>query len=554
MSFVVARHSVADPDRHGVAGYSRPGASMKVGIFPLMGTLALGAVVAFGADTPQPAAHPGMARIGGSGGIYPVPGMGAPGAVAANGALPLPIGPQMPAPLAPAPLVAAKFLTPAGVRVTAFPGSSISRLSETPTVMGLRPGYVFRFKLSNLPYYPGEELYPEVELRGVLIPRGGMKYMDYPIPLAFSQVDIEQALKGVLITKVIYLEDPEKAIPAATNPDRPVEIPEDTEHAALKSAQENGRLMAIVRLGNRKPSAAELQTVAIDGTILLPDERHLKSPLLPPVFPYWAVPMFDPLIGPRIATEESFENGQDKKDRLGIGADNKLGGLNPTDVGVEYTLSGRRRVTTSNMVTITAPRFITRRVELLPTGYDNRQLIATHTGRESVGWFKDRAALMAEIGRDKTIETIGKIRASAYIGRVGTTFYVGTSKPIAIGQVEGVKVQGALVEPEQLTAYPSLLPLTVSKSVDPAGPKQSGDEVTITIHYANTGAKSVSDLVISDSLSGRLEYVKGSAQTDRPANFSSADNEVGSVLLRWELPGSLLPGQTGTIKFKAKVR
>jgi uncharacterized repeat protein (TIGR01451 family) len=94
----------------------------------------------------------------------------------------------------------------------------------------------------------------------------------------------------------------------------------------------------------------------------------------------------------------------------------------------------------------------------------------------------------------------------------------------------------------------------VTKVVDPPGPKQSGEVVTITIRYANTGAKEASDLVVSDSLSARLEYVPGSAQTDRPANFTAAENEAGSVLLRWELPGTLLPGQAGTIRFKAKVR
>jgi uncharacterized repeat protein (TIGR01451 family) len=78
--------------------------------------------------------------------------------------------------------------------------------------------------------------------------------------------------------------------------------------------------------------------------------------------------------------------------------------------------------------------------------------------------------------------------------------------------------------------------------------------VTIVIRYANTGTKAATDIVISDSLSGRLEYVVGSSQTDRPSNFSAADNEAGSSVLRWELPGTLLPGQSGTIKFKAKIR
>ncbi len=57
-----------------------------------------------------------------------------------------------------------------------------------------------------------------------------------------------------------------------------------------------------------------------------------------------------------------------------------------------------------------------------------------------------------------------------------------------------------------------------------------------------------------NGLSGRLEYVPGSAQSDRPANFTAAENEVGSVVVRWELPGTIMPGQSGLVRFKAKVR
>jgi uncharacterized repeat protein (TIGR01451 family) len=381
-----------------------------------------------------------------------------------------------------------------------------------------------------------------------------MKYMDYPIPLLFTPLDIERALAGSLITKVIYLEDPEKAIPAELSADNPAEIPEDSETAALKAARDNGRLMAIVRLGNRTPSAAELQTVAIDGTILLPGEKQLKGPALPPVFPFWAVPMFDPIIGPRGPKEECFVNGDDKGDILGFGREGRLGGLNPTDVGVEYTVDGRRKVTTSCMVCICAPRYVIRRAELETSGFDHRQYLAQYQERSLLAAVRERAAPMAFVARDKPNEFVGRVRPSAYVGKVGVSFFVGTDRPIAIAQVEGVKVTGALVEPEQLTAYPTLCPLTVTKIMDPPGPKQSGEVITLTIRYANTGAKPAADLVISDSLSGRLEYIPGSAQSDRAANFTSAENEVGSVLLRWELPGVLLPGQAGTIKFKAKVR
>ena len=122
----------------------------------------------------------------------------------------------------------------------------------------------------------------------------------------------------------------------------------------------------------------------------------------------------------------------------------------------------------------------------------------------------------------------GRRSTSARSARRSTS---GPRKPVVIGQVEGVRVAGALVEPEQLTAYPVICPLTVTKLVDPTGQRQSGDIVTITIRYANTGAKAISDLVVSDSLSGRLEYIVGSAETDRPGNFTSAENEAGSVVV-----------------------
>jgi uncharacterized repeat protein (TIGR01451 family) len=495
----------------------------------------------------------------------PVPAQGPPATVggfrAPPGAAPLGVPrtapgllePGMGAPI-PAPLVAAKFLVPKGVRVTAYPGASFSRMYETPNVMGLRPGYVYRFELSNLPYAPGQTIYPEVEMRGTLVPRPGMKYMDYPIPLAFSEADIAQVLKGVVITKVIYLEDPEKALPTEVPRDASIEMPDYTEPDAVKAATANGRLMAIVRVGNRKPPPELLRQFAVEGTILLPGEKHLKAPVLPPVLPIGHVRFYDPILGPKGPKEECFLDGGDRGDALGIGPGGRLGGLDPTDVGVEYTTGGKRRVATSNVVCICAPRFMVRRVELLPSGFDHHQQLAAHVGAVGAGFIKERRAAMVDIALVRPGGIQGTVRPSAFVGKVGLSFFLGSERPLVVGQVEGVKVIGALVEPEQLTAYPTLCPLTVTKTVDPPGPKEPGEVVTITIRYLNSGAKAVSDLVVSDSLSGRLEYVPGSSQTDRAANFTVAENEVGSVVLRWELPGTLLPGQGGTVKFKAKVR
>jgi len=47
---------------------------------------------------------------------------------------------------------------------------------------------------------------------------------------------------------VIYLEDPEKALPAQVDRDAPVEMPDGSDADAVKAALASGRLMATVRV------------------------------------------------------------------------------------------------------------------------------------------------------------------------------------------------------------------------------------------------------------------------------------------------------------------
>lgn len=508
---------------------------MTVGLLTLMGSLAAGAPT-----TPGPIPTPGMAPPAAVAGVPPHALMIAP--------------PHGPAPMAAAPLLAAKVIAPKGVRVAIYPGTPLARMFDTPAVLGLRPGYVYRFELSNLPYTPGRVLYPEVEVRGTLVPKPGMKYMDWAAPLTFTAADIERALNGAVVTKAVYLEDPEKAIPTEFGLNAPVELPAGTEEEAIKEALANGRLVAVVRLGNKVPDAGWLRMIAIDGTVLAPGERHLRSPGVPPTIPFYACPLFDPMLGPKGPLGECFVDGGDKGDPLGIGPNNRLGGLNPTDVGVEFTMAGRRRVTTSNVVCLCVPRFVVQRAELAPGGLDVPVGITGNVAAVGVQGIRDRLAAMAEIGREKPVAFDTRLRPKGFIGRLGTSFFIGTSRPSVVGQIEGVAVTGALVEPEVLTAYPASCPLTVTKTVDAQDPLESGAIVTFTIRYVNTGNREITDVVVSDSLSGRLEYVVGSAQSDRAANFSAEANEAGSSVVRWGLPGPLLPGQGGVVKFKAKVR
>jgi uncharacterized repeat protein (TIGR01451 family) len=96
-------------------------------------------------------------------------------------------------------------------------------------------------------------------------------------------------------------------------------------------------------------------------------------------------------------------------------------------------------------------------------------------------------------------------------------------------------------------------PLVIVKCLDRTT-AQVGDIVTFTITYSNHGGRPITDIAVVDSLSARLEYVENSAESDRDAVFTAQGNSAGSVIVRWEIGGTLQPGQSGRLRFKARLR
>ena len=83
-------------------------------------------------------------------------------------------------------------------------------------------------------------------------PRG--REIEFAIPLTLTEQEIDLALEGRLVTKVIYLEQPDRAQPllgTTATRSRPAAPREN----ALAIADEEGRPMAIIRLGGRLPDA-----------------------------------------------------------------------------------------------------------------------------------------------------------------------------------------------------------------------------------------------------------------------------------------------------------
>lgn len=140
---------------------------------------------------------------------------------------------------------------PGEAQVTVYGGGKEYAIG-TAGQASLLVGAVYRLKISEMPDFPGAELYPTVELLDRLHPPVG-RTQDFPIPISLSEQEIRFALEGRMVTKVIYLEQPElaRAIPGPTS-NRSVVARHKENVLAL--ADEQGRPMAIVRLGGRRPS------------------------------------------------------------------------------------------------------------------------------------------------------------------------------------------------------------------------------------------------------------------------------------------------------------
>ncbi len=81
-----------------------------------------------------------------------------------------------------------------------------------------------------------------------------------------------------------------------------------------------------------------------------------------------------------------------------------------------------------------------------------------------------------------------------------------------------------------------------------------GEEVEFTIRFDNTSSKPVGNVTIVDNLTGRLEYVPGSAECSLKAKFIDRVNESNSLMLRWEIIDPVKSHTGGIIRFKCRVR
>ncbi len=144
-----------------------------------------------------------------------------------------------------------KFVGPNGTKF-ALPQGDVVGPGETNLMAGLLIGGVYRFRVTGIPRAEGAELYPTVELIDRTYPPPGLA-TSYPIVLKIDEVDMQAALQGKMVTRVVYLEDPQTAVPLEQT-DAQANVLDIGEHQdALGVADHFGRPVAIIRIGSLAP-------------------------------------------------------------------------------------------------------------------------------------------------------------------------------------------------------------------------------------------------------------------------------------------------------------
>jgi uncharacterized repeat protein (TIGR01451 family) len=480
--------------------------------------------------------------------------------------------------------------------------------------VGLKRGVGYRLRLTGITERPLAELYPVVEIVGHLHRPDGIDPAKYPIRIVFNQDDLDDAVdRGRLVTKVIYLEDPDQAIPFKLPKDEVPVLTLNPTEPPLRVASALGRPVAIVRMGGRRPTSEEIQG-AIAGDIGLDWAESIGAKPCPflchngarcplPCGPV-CIPS-PPPARPSLPRDEYLCDGGDRGIPSGPASDGRIAGIEPRDAVVRFNIGikgvTQARVLPTNVVCVYAPRFAEVRVSTGTNENIDIQAIKTEKtlgkparaeslaasrrlvqnqaaelarARARAAGLKGRLltseesnnrapaeyaeATLAAVDIQKQSAEIARNRQKA--GQVKVKLRLDGIKsaesPVIAGITEGaseaVKVWGA----HSMTGVetpPDRPGLAVIKRVS-AVEAEPGDTLTYAIIYRNMGNTPIKAVSIVDSLLPRLEYVEGSARGPKGTIFTTAVNRVGSTELHWDLPGVLAPGATGYVSFEVIVR
>lgn len=147
-----------------------------------------------------------------------------------------------------------RIRAPKGARISLAEEGGFSSEQSDSLLLGMQIAGVYRFKVTEFGSDLSQEVFPTVEVIDRLYPPAGLA-LRYPIPVELTNEELELAAHGNFVTRVIYLEDPNQALPTSQKDgEQPwAEAPQNAD--PLVVADELGRPVAILRIGGRVPTA-----------------------------------------------------------------------------------------------------------------------------------------------------------------------------------------------------------------------------------------------------------------------------------------------------------
>ena len=141
---------------------------------------------------------------------------------------------------------------PAGALVSLAVDGRLDQPQKAPLRVGMLIGGVYRLRVMHIPLNPGLEVFPTIEVIDRLYPPPSARNR-VAIPIELTQQDLQLALEGKFVTRVIYLEDPRRALPVRQIPGTQNWFEVGPGRDPLAVADQLGRPVAILRLGARLP-------------------------------------------------------------------------------------------------------------------------------------------------------------------------------------------------------------------------------------------------------------------------------------------------------------
>jgi uncharacterized repeat protein (TIGR01451 family) len=493
-----------------------------------------------------------------------------------------------------------RLAVPDGTAVSVYSEGTFQAATGRQNLAGMMVGHIYRLKVTAIPGHAGREVYPSVEILGRLFPPAGYETR-VPVPIHIPLEDIEPALDGNLVTRVIYLENPRNTIPENRTVNDQAFFDVAPGQDPLRVAEKFGRPMAIVRIGSRIPDQNELDGFGF-GT---PPMRWFESPI--PQGPTETAPGIDMTQPCPVAPwpDELLFDGGDRglaaavRQREGVW---EVNGLDSEDtIGHFDTLDGSHIIDASNRVQIYAPRFSairkidllaatkytqeigdlqeqvetaeTRRKDLSSTTLQNLQPLRNRSTIQARGvedmtrgvqvdnttqvkrasssfrsWEDLRLMKTGHVdNREKGRLAIAMTRANSWENNVSAQSTDGKLQLLVVDDAASVR---EAVQVRTEFNRPALRIVKIA-SVDVALP---GDEIDFTIRFDNAGDQPIGNVTIMDNLTSRLEYIEDSAECSLAASFIASPNNSGSQTLSWEITDPLKIGSGGIIRFRCRVR